>query len=57
MVGMLGPVTSASKIATDFPSRRAFTASKEVTKDFPTPPFPETTAITFFTSLPALAFT
>ena len=40
---------SASNIPTRFPSRAMATASMDETVDFPTPPLPETTAITFLT--------
>ena len=47
--GMDGPVMSASKIATFLPSLALPTASNDVTNDLPTPPFPLTMPITFFT--------
>jgi hypothetical protein len=40
---------SASKTPTRLPVRAIATASIEVTVDLPTPPLPETTAITFLT--------
>jgi hypothetical protein len=40
---------SASRIAERNPARFAAHESKQVTRDFPTPPFPETTPTTFFT--------
>ena len=46
--GMDGPVISASMIPTDIPFFCASEASKAVVSDFPTPPFPLTTPITFF---------
>ena len=45
--GIEGPVTSASRMATCLPARRRATAKREVTMDFPTPPLPLTTPITF----------
>ena len=48
--GIEGPVISASRIATFLPFLLALTASREVTRDFPTPPLPETTPITFLMS-------
>ena len=54
-LGIDGPVISASSIAVFLPSLAALTASIEVTRDLPTPPFPLTTAIIFFT-LSLLAF-
>ena len=47
--GIDGPVISASKIATLYPSLCVATASMDVTEDLPTPPLPDTTPITFFT--------
>ena len=44
-LGTDGPVMSASSTATDLPLLKVFTASKSVTKDLPTPPFPLMTAI------------
>src|SRR2546427_111920 len=38
---MLGPVKSASRTPTSYPSLRSWTASMLVTKDFPTPPLPD----------------
>ena len=49
MVGMEGPVTSASRMATFLPSRIALVARSAVVRDFPTPPLPDMTAITFLT--------
>ena len=43
---MLGPVMSASRMPTWFPSRRSATASSPLTNDLPTPPLPLITAIT-----------
>ena len=40
---------SASRTPTRLPFRDMATASMEVTVDLPTPPLPDTTAITFFT--------
>ena len=48
-LGMEGPVISASRMPTRWPFRAMATANWAVTVLFPTPPFPETTAITFFT--------
>ena len=48
-VGAEGPVMSASRTPTRFPFRAMATASMDVTVDLPTPPLPETTAMTFFT--------
>ena len=48
-VGAEGPVMSASKTPTRYPCRAMATASMDVTVDLPTPPLPDTTAITFFT--------
>ena len=53
--GMEGPVMSASKMAVSKARRRIFTAIREATIDLPTPPFPLTMPITFFTWLLALA--
>ena len=50
-LGMEGPVISASKIAVLWSLLCIRTASIEVTEDFPTPPFPLTMPITFFTLL------
>lgn len=47
MRGTEGPVISASIMPTDFPCLWANEASREVVSDFPTPPFPLTTAIAF----------
>ena len=43
-LGMLGPVMSASSMPTVKPSRRSAHASRAVTEDLPTPPFPLITA-------------
>ena len=40
---------SASRMPTRFPSLAMATASMALTVDLPTPPLPETTAMTFFT--------
>ena len=48
-VGAEGPVMSASSTPTRLPFRAMATASIEVTVDLPTPPLPDTTAMTFFT--------
>ena len=53
-LGMEGPVISASRMAVFISLRRMVTASMEVTMDFPTPPLPLTTPITFLTLLEAL---
>ena len=50
-MGMDGPVISASRMAVFLPLRFMLTAIMEVTRDFPTPPLPLTTPITFFTEL------
>ena len=50
-LGIDGPVISASRIPTLAPVARIRHAIKEVTKDFPTPPLPLTTPMTFFTEL------
>ena len=50
-LGTLGPVISASRIAVESPFLFARTARREVTIDLPTPPFPLTTPMTFFTLL------
>ena len=55
-MGMDGPVTSASMMATDLPRRAWDTASRLVTLDLPTPPLPDTTPMTFFTRLPGFGF-
>ena len=57
MRGMEGPVISASSTAADRPFFCTAQASREVTRDLPTPPLPETTPMTRFTvdfSLPAI---
>ena len=46
-LGMEGPVISASMTAEWYPFFCMEEASREVTRDFPTPPLPLTTAITF----------
>src|SRR5438046_9630522 len=38
---MLGPVNSASRIPTSYPSLRSWTAHRLVTKDVHTPPLPD----------------
>lgn len=48
ILGMDGPVISASRTATECPFSLIDAVSKEVTRDFPTPPFPLTTPMTFF---------
>ena len=55
MRGILGPVMSASSTPAIFPRRAVSHASRPVTSDFPTPPLPLTTPMTFFTRLPAFA--
>ena len=50
-LGMDGPVTSASIIAVAWPRACMAEASRLVTRDLPTPPFPLTTPITFLTLL------
>ena len=55
--GIEGPVMSASSTATFLPLRAAPTASRAVTRDFPTPPFPLTTPITRFTLLSSFCLT
>ena len=50
-LGIEGPVISASKTAAWYPLLAILTASIAVTRDFPTPPFPLTTPITFLTLL------
>ena len=47
ILGMDGPVMSASSIAVFRPRRFMVTASRDVTMDLPTPPLPDTTPITF----------
>src|SRR3989454_498898 len=47
---MLGPVKSASRTPTSYPSLLSWTASMLVTKDFPTPPLPDAIAIMFLNS-------
>ena len=53
---MEGPVISASRMAACFPALCMPTASMDDTNDFPTPPFPLTTAITFPILLKSLGF-
>ena len=55
-LGIEGPVTSASRIPTLRPRFAAATASIVVTKLFPTPPFPDATAITLPTFDAAFSF-
>ena len=50
MRGMLGPYTSTSTIPTEAPSAWSPSARLTATVDFPTPPFPEDTAMVCFTS-------
>ena len=50
ILGMEGPVMSASRMPTVCPRRLSSMASAPVTNDLPTPPLPESTAITCFTS-------
>ena len=50
-VGIEGPVMSASRTAALSPFLAVFAANREVTRDFPTPPLPETMPITCFTVL------
>ena len=49
IIGMFGPVMSASSRPTDAPSRASATARLTLTVLFPTPPLPEATAMMFFT--------
>ncbi|OQA05218.1 MAG: hypothetical protein BWY65_02427 [Firmicutes bacterium ADurb.Bin373] len=51
ILGKLGPVISASSAPTSKPFFLKPAASSDVTEDFPTPPFPLITAITFLTLL------
>jgi len=46
ILGMLGPVMSASSTPTGWPSCRRATASRALTSDLPTPPLPLMTATT-----------
>src|SRR3712207_1389279 len=55
-LGILGPVMSPSKIPTLYPLVCSSFASKTVTVDFPTPPFPLITPITFFILFKGLVF-
>ena len=55
-LGIDGPVISASRIPTLAPVARMRHAIREVTKDFPTPPLPLTTPMTFFTELAGFNF-
>ena len=48
--GIDGPVTSASRMAVFSPARCAIVARRPVTRDLPTPPLPDTTAITLRTT-------
>ena len=50
--GREGPVTSASRTAVLYPFFADMAASKAHTEDLPTPPLPDTTAMTFFTLAP-----
>ena len=54
--GTEGPVISASRTAARYPRRCISAASRQVTRDLPTPPFPLTTAITFFTDAPSCRY-
>ena len=56
ILGMDGPVISASIIPTLYPLRASSDAIDEVTNDLPTPPFPLTIPITFFTLLLSFNF-
>ena len=49
--GIDGPVMSESRMPTRYPRRLMETASKEVTRDLPTPPLPLATAMTLRTEL------
>src|SRR6266581_5839910 len=49
-LAMLGPVKSASRMPTSYPSLRSWTANMLVMKDFPTPPLPDAMAIMFLKS-------
>ena len=53
--GILGPVTSASKIPTLKPFLFKDTAKYEVINDLPTPPLPDKTATTLLTLLRSLS--
>ena len=55
ILGMEGPVMSASSTPTECPCRRSATARSAETEDLPTPPLPLTTAITWRTQLNAAA--
>ena len=46
ILGMDGPVMSASRMPTRYPSFASWLARDAVTMDLPTPPFPLTTPIT-----------
>jgi hypothetical protein len=46
ILGILGPVISASRMPTWYPSWRSAMASSPLTSDLPTPPLPLMTAIT-----------
>lgn len=50
ILGMEGPVMSASRMPTLLPRRASSVAMAPVTNDLPTPPLPESTAITRLTS-------
>ena len=54
--GIDGTVISASRTPTEYPSRLMATAERDVTKDFPTPPLPLTTAMTCLTLLSSWGF-
>ena len=54
--GIEGPVISASRIAVLKPSLQTLLARRDVTRDFPTPPFPLTIQITFLTELSLLRY-
>ena len=51
ILGIEGPVISASRIPTLYPLRAIVMAIKLVTEDLPTPPLPDTTPITCLTEL------
>ena len=53
ILGMDGPVTSASRMPTLAPRRESSRARMPVTRDFPTPPLPETTPMTFLITQPS----
>ena len=56
ILGMEGPVISASSTADFLPRAATAEASMEVTRDLPTPPLPLTTPITLPTRLNSLRF-